>query len=238
MDRYNYEEFSAASYDLESFGGPATGAKAPDFELTSLEQHKIRLLDFSGDFLVLEMGSITCPLFQGRRNGMSTLVAEFPHVSFAVLYTREAHPGAELPAHKSLDDKIAHGQILRTEDGEVREILIDDLEGSAHAAYGGYPNSIFIINRMGCVVFKSDWNSVSATRRALAQLLEGKAAQAKSYFLPAKPTVTMRILRRSGKGSLQDFLSSLPTLFWKNLVRRNFQLLVDSDRPIQPTAEC
>ena len=148
----------------------------------------MNLLNFSGDFLVLELGSITCLLFQGRREGMSDLVAEFPNVSFPVLYIREAHTGSNIPSHKTINDKITCAKELRNEDGKKRKILIDDIKGMAHDSYGGYPNAIFIIDKNGCVVFKSDWNSVPATKRALNKLLSGKPAHTKSYFLPVKPT--------------------------------------------------
>ena len=91
---YNYRKFAASEYDISAFTGPAPGSKAPDFELTRPDGSKTRLLDFSGDFLVLETGSFTCPLYQGRRAGMATLAARFPGVTFRLLYVREAHPGA------------------------------------------------------------------------------------------------------------------------------------------------
>ena len=119
---------------------------------------------------------------------MSDLVAEFPSVSFSVLYIREAHTGSNIPSHKTINDKITCAKELRNEDGKKRKILIDDIKGMAHDSYGGYPNAIFIIDKNGCVVFKSDWNSVPATKRALNKLLSGKPAHTKSYFLPVKPT--------------------------------------------------
>ena len=238
MSDYNYSDFSAGQYDLTSFKGPAAGAKAPDFLLSTLDKSHVNLLDFLGEFLVLELGSISCPLFQGRREGMEELVGRFPMVSFTVLYIREAHPGSNIPAHKRIDDKVSCARKLKNEDDENRKILIDDIEGTAHNAYGGYPNAIFIINKNGCVVFRSDWNSVPATKTALKNLIKGQPAQAKSYFLPVKPTLALKILRRSGKGACIDFFSSLPQLIWKNLIRRNFLLLLSSEKNIPPNAKC
>lgn len=224
MRNYNYDEFSSRGYDLDNFNGPKVGEKAHDFSLLSIDRKKVNLLDFTGEFLVLELGSITCPLFQGRREGMRDLVEQFPDVSFSVLYVREAHPGSNIPSHQSLNDKILCAKQLKSDD-EKRHIIIDDLKGTAHNAYGGYPNSIFIINKNGCVVFRSDWNNVSATKVALSRLLSGRPANIKSYFFPAKLSTSIKTLRRNGKGAIRDFLVGLPTLIWKNLIKRNILLL-------------
>ena len=174
MENYNYDEFSSNAYNLDDFRGPEVGTKAEDFSLSDLNNENVQLLDFSGKFLVLELGSITCPLFQGRREGMSDLVDQFPSVSFSVLYFREAHPGGNFPSHKSLDEKIGCAQQLKSTDEERRNIIIDDINGTAHLSYGGYPNAIFIIDKNRYVAFRSDWNNVSATKTALINLLDGK----------------------------------------------------------------
>lgn len=234
---YNYDQFSAKDYDLINFRGPKPGTAAPDFELTSAEGASVRLLEFEGDFLVLEMGSLTCPLFQGRRKSMNDLKSSHPDVSTAVLYVREAHPGANIPSHQTNQDKqTCAGRLLK--DGERRRILVDDLEGTAHQAYGGYPNSIFIINRNGCVVYASDWNNPDTTRRALSCLKQGKPADLRAWFKPVPPSVSLKILNAGGKGSMSDFLRGLPRLIWNNLVLRNIRLLNGRAIGVLPDTEC
>ena len=237
MKKYNYDEFSSNTYDLDNFYGPNIGNKAQDFLLSNTANKTVSLLDFTGEFLVLELGSITCPLFQGRREGMGDLIAQFPTVSFAVLYVREAHPGSNIPSHKSFEGKVNCALNLN-KDGEKRTILIDDVQGSAHDAYGGYPNAVFIINRNGCVVFRSDWNSVPATKAALSRLLSGHPANTKSYFLPVKPTIAFKTLQSSGKGAVKDFLKGLPTLIWKNVIKRNVLLLLNTEKLTPPDVKC
>ncbi|MBL4684428.1 MAG: redoxin domain-containing protein [Nannocystaceae bacterium] len=213
MDSYNYTEFSTGDYDFDNFEGPVVGSKAPDFQLTTSDGKGIRLLDFDGELLVLEMGSITCPLFQGRRAGMEAL-SQDARVSARVLYIREAHSGADIQGHANFEDKQACASRLNGDDRETRTILVDDprgrsswtilvddFEGTAHRAYGGMPNSVFVINRNGCVVFRSAWNNASATAQAVASLLSGKAVTTKSYSWPVPPTVVLQTLRRGGKGS-------------------------------------
>jgi len=88
MSDYNYGEFSTENYDFGSNEGPDVGELAPDFALTTVDGEARQLLDFDGDLLVLELGSITCPLFQSRRSGMEALAREFDDVDSAVLYVR------------------------------------------------------------------------------------------------------------------------------------------------------
>lgn len=238
MTAYNYSGFSADEYNLNSFHGPIAGDKAPDFDVIDAQNEPRRILEFSGPFLVLELGSITCPLFQSRRNGMAALKTEFPDCAHAVLYVREAHPGQSIPAHGAMSDKIKSACTLRDADKEPRDILIDDLKGTAHAAYGGYPNAVFIINRSGCVVYRSAWNNVAATRRALKRALAGKSIRSEGLFFPAKPPVALHTLRQAGPGAGMDFLKSLPTLVWKNLIRRNIMILIGRQGAIKPDTGC
>jgi len=234
---YNYGAFRATDYHLDAFAGPKLGQKAPDATLTTPDGHVGRLLDFDGRFLVLELGSITCPLFQSRRKGMDRIRLDFPGVAHRILYTREAHPGAAITAHRSDVEKRGRAAVLR-ETGEAREVLVDTLEGDLHARLGGYPNAVFILNRSGCVVYRSAWNNPRATRTALVRLLAGKPAGGEGLFLPGRPAITRRTLRAAGKGSVSDFLSSLPRLIWKNLISRNLSLLFGRDPAVGPDAQC
>ncbi|MFK7839999.1 MAG: deiodinase-like protein [Bdellovibrionales bacterium] len=100
MIDYNYDSFSPDNYNLQSADGPEIGQKAPDFKLETYDGQKRQLLDFDGEYLVLELGSMTCPLFLTRQDSMQKIAQDYPQVSSVVLYVREAHPGASIPAHK------------------------------------------------------------------------------------------------------------------------------------------
>ncbi|MFT5639895.1 MAG: peroxiredoxin [Paracoccaceae bacterium] len=238
MSDYHYDRFTADAYDLDNFQGPALGSKAPDATLTTITGEEIDLLDFDGAFLVLELGSITCPLFQSRRTGMADLVAKNPDVDFAVLYVREAHPGAGIGQHKDFANKQNMVAKLQKDDGEIRAILIDDMGGTAHRALGSFPNSLFIINKAGCVVYRSDWNNPRATAKALTRLKSGRAAGGQGLFLPAKPPVAFATLKRAGGDALKDFLFDLPKLIWKNVIKRNLRLLAGKNAGILPDHVC
>ena len=156
---------------------------------------------------------------------MTQLHTQLPNVSHAVLYVREAHPGSLIPPHQSFEEKRKQAQALKEDDGEERLILIDGLDGVAHKAYGSLPNSVYIINKNGLVVYRAEWNNARATQQALKALLEGKAPNPESYFTPATPPVLMKTLKRAGKEAVAEFLIALPKLLWDHLIKKNLELL-------------
>ena len=224
---YNYERFDSSHYDLGNFRGPAVGTKAADFAATTPDGQPVQLAAYFGRPIVLEMGSVTCPLYQTRRDGMENLARAYPDVQFLVLYVREAHPGEKVTPHKSDADKRLRARGLKDDFGESRTILVDDLAGTAHEIYGAFPNSVFVIDRNGTIVFRSDWNDVAAVRKVLRRLAAGKpVGRVTSLFKPASPFAAKRTFAYAGKGSARDFLTSLPSLMRHNLIQRNIRSLL------------
>lgn len=95
-------------------------------------------------------------------------------VASVFIYTREAHPGEYWPHHTSFDQKLAHAREFRRAFGVDRPILVDDLTGSAHRAFGGLPNMTYIVNAANAVVFRSDWTDAPTMRFALDYLLHAQ----------------------------------------------------------------
>lgn len=55
---------------------------------------------------------------------------------------------------------MAHARKLRELDMiDDIPILLDDIQGTAHLAYGLLPNMVYLIARDGTVVYKSDWTN-------------------------------------------------------------------------------
>lgn len=78
-------------------------------------------------------------------------------IAFLFVYTREAHPGENYPAHSNMEQKIAHAKAFRVHKHIERPILVDDLSGTGHLQYGDLPNMTYLIGRGGRVLFRSDW---------------------------------------------------------------------------------
>lgn len=77
------------------------------------------------------------------------------------VYTREAHPGEHVEAHDTFERELANARLLRDEVGIRRPILVDDLAGTGHLAYGALPNMTWVIGRGGRILDKADWTSAA-----------------------------------------------------------------------------
>jgi hypothetical protein len=88
------------------------------------------------------------------------------------LYTREAHPGENYRHHRSMDDKRHHARAFVEQCKIKRQVLLDDLEGTAHRAYGMLPNMTWIIGRGGMIHYKSAWTSEADVADALEGVLD------------------------------------------------------------------
>lgn len=104
---------------------------------------------------------------------MEDLTEEFrgENVNFIFVYVREAHPGEHFPHHRRIAQKLAHARALGERFNVGRTILVDDLAGTVHRAYGTLPNMSYAINRSGVVTFKSDWTDAATIRVVLGYQL-------------------------------------------------------------------
>lgn len=124
------------------------------------------------------------------------------------VYTREAHPGEDVPHHDTFDRKLAHARLLRDELGITRPILVDDLAGSGHLAYGGLPNMSWVIGRGGRILYKADWTSA---RNVEAFVERHKADR-------ASPSGRAGVRARYATEQV-EFRNTDPEFFWKRLER-------------------
>jgi hypothetical protein len=103
--------------------------------------------------------------------------------------------------------------------------LLDDIEGSTHLAYGLLPNMVYLIDRDGTVVYKSDWTNAHEIDGMCASLLRLDKMKAKQvpiirqgvserlHWIPMDPIQRESVYRRSGKKAIQDYFiakGSLP----------------------------
>ena len=153
---YNYERYKMSNYDLTRFDGPAAGEELIDFKLTTLDGKEVSLSDYKDKWLVLETGSLTCPMFVKNINPLRDVKAKHPDVEFLVIYVREAHPGSRRGPTQDLEQKIALAKEMKNSFGEHREILVDGIDGAMHQAYGALPNMVYVVNPDGKVIYRCD----------------------------------------------------------------------------------
>jgi peroxiredoxin len=177
--RYNYERFHREMLQNDAADrwsqAPEPGDEVPGFELRSLSGDVVKLSDFKDSRnVVLTFGSATCPHTAASIGGLRSLAREFPpsEVAFLFIYVREAHPGADLPPHHSLEDKAHAAMLLREQEQIDFPILIDELGGDVHRRYGALPNASFVVDKSGRVAYRSMASHPHSLGAALEELIE------------------------------------------------------------------
>ena len=90
------------------------------------------------------------------------------------VYTRESHPAEDVQHHHSFARKLSGAALLRDETGISRDILVDDLAGTVHRAYGMMPNMTWVIGRGGRVAYKANWTSAPNVEAFLIRFLAAR----------------------------------------------------------------
>lgn len=91
-------------------------------------------------------------------------------MSFVFLYTREAHPGERRPHHASIEDKLRNARDMAAAFDIRRPMLVDDLAGSVHRAYGSLPNMTYVVGTGGSILYRAAWTDPRTIALALEQL--------------------------------------------------------------------
>ncbi len=222
---YNYLHYSPrGGYETADQRGVAAGGPALDQTIYDLDGNEVQLSTlWQGRPVVIEFGSVSCPVFDNRISPMEQLASKYQgRADFYVLYTREAHPGQNYPAHQSLTDKIGFARDLKRIEGIERTMLVDDVAGTMHRAYGAWPDSAYIIGRDGVIAFLTKWNEPDKLRERLDILLEddGYAAASAPVNLasnsPGGGSTMMessrRVLGRAGFAAVADFVVGYPEM--------------------------
>lgn len=206
---YNYSRFRVSNYDYEKFPGPKAGDSMLDFELHTLDGTAVRLSDYNGRWVVLETGSLTCPMYVKNIKPIGKLTDQFPDVAFLVVYVREAHPGSRRGAHSDLTEKTALANEMIADFGEGREVLIDSVEGDMHRAYGSFPNMVYIINPEGMVVYRCDWSFAKKIEEVLKNRPRIETKE-RVQIITAAPWIMVPVTLKGGWDALWDLVIELP----------------------------
>lgn len=137
---------------------------------------------------------------------------------FLTVYVREPHPGERYGPHRSFEQKMQYARDCCGQDGIITHVVVDDLEGTVHQAYGSLPNMVYVVDREGRVVFKAMWTDHEELAGVLANLAWADEQRAQgirvkpSYtermsFLPATydPGLRERVFARAGPQAMNDY---------------------------------
>ncbi len=105
---------------------------------------------------------------------MDAILADYHErgIQSVFIYVREAHPGEYYPHHDTFERKLAHAREMQRVFEMRRPILVDDLSGTAHRAFGGLPNMTYIVNSAHTIAFRSDWTDAPTVRFTIDYLLD------------------------------------------------------------------
>ena len=206
---YNYERFKVSNYDYAKFPGPKAGEPMLDFTLHTLDGEEIRLSDYKGRWIVLETGSLTCPMYVKNIGPIDKLTANYPDVEFLVVYVREAHPGSRRGAHGDIEEKTTFAKEMISDFGETRTVLIDSVDGDLHRAYGSYPNMVYIINPEGMITYRCDWSFAKKIDEVLQNRPEINHKE-RIQIITAAPWVMVPVALKGGWDALWDLVIELP----------------------------
>lgn len=221
---YNYDHFRFGHYLSARDDHARAGDAAPDAGLLDPEGGTVRLSTlWSERPLVIEFGSITCPVFVHEIEAMDALAETWDgRARFVVVYVREAHPGDERPAHETMVEKTTAARVLVMREGLDRPVLVDDLDGTVNRAYGPMPNGVAVIGTDGVIAYRADWCEPHQVDRAVGRLVEagGRAGEVehvdvRDNFTTPSPgllATATRVLTKAGSPALTDFLSELPKM--------------------------
>ncbi|MBI4528782.1 MAG: hypothetical protein HY695_33720 [Deltaproteobacteria bacterium] len=138
---------------------------------------------------------------------------------FLIVYVRESHPGENFAHHTSIEQKATHANKLKELENVQLRILVDDLQGRVHRAYGLLSNMVYLIDREGMVVYKSDWTNAAELDEMCGSLLrldkmkkEGapiirKGVSQRLHWIPMDPALRERVYRRSGEKAIKDYFN-------------------------------
>lgn len=212
---YRYKKFTTRLLfrDLRFRKGAAkVGDQLPKFEVFTTECVRTAIENLAqGKPVLLIFGSLTCPMTASAVPVLKDLYWEFgERVKFVMLNVREAHPGEYYPQPEAVEEKLAHTKELARLYAMPWAVVSDDIDGRLHRSLDPKPNSAYLINNDGTIVFRSLWAS---DQRALQQALQSvangeKPVRSESTALVGPVSQAMghvqEVMERAGPQAIKD----------------------------------
>lgn len=202
-------------------GEPGPGDRVHAFDLETTDGGRLRSSDLAaqGRPAILVFGSRTCPVTESAAEGLRRLHAVYGHrARFVMVQVREAHPGGSIPQPKTPQEKLRHAVDLKSHHRLPYEVAVDDLDGTLHRSLGSRPNSAYVIDPSGTILFRAHWaNETKEIGKALSAIVSGKSprlsqvtrtfhavTQAVGYMSP--------VLSAAGRGARLDTWKVAPPM--------------------------
>ena len=137
-------------------------------------------------------------------------------VHFVDVLVRHAHPGPSDPAYARDEQKMADAERYQRSEQIPWPVVVDDVEGTVHRAYGGLANPSYLIGTDGRVSFYSPVTGAPRLHRALEELVAGGGRGVVSGGIDLVPHLLptfiegWRALERGRPQSTDDLSQALP----------------------------
>ncbi len=219
---YRYKKFTTRLLfrDLRFRKGTAkAGDHLPASELFTTEGDRTTIEHLAaGKPVLLIFGSLTCPMTASAVPALNALYREFgERVEFVMVNVREAHPGEHYPQPETVEEKLDHAKALARRYAMPWTVASDDIDGHLHRSLDPKPNSAFLIDADGTIVFRSLWSSdQNAMRQALVSAVAGRTPekpQSQALFGPVVRAMgqVQEVMDRAGPQAVKDlWLAGLP----------------------------
>jgi len=161
---YSYKRFTTSLLfrDLRfRKSAPKAGDPFPAFDLITTRGDWLSPEDVFGDKpVIFILGSMTCPMTASAAPAVDELYCEFgDRVKFIMLYVREAHPGEYVGQAETIEEKLDHARTLQDFYDIDWTVAVDNVEGDLHRALDPKPNSAYLVDSDGTILFRSLWAS-------------------------------------------------------------------------------
>jgi thiol-disulfide isomerase/thioredoxin len=214
-DEYRYKRFTTSLLfrDLRfRKDAAAAGDAFPEFELITADNSRLVNDDVFGEKPVIFIfGSMTCPMTASAAPTVQELYDEFgDRVNFIMMYVREAHPGEYFAQSETIEEKLGYARALKDFYGIQWTVAADNVDGDLHRALDPKPNSAFLMDKGGTILFRSLWASdYCALRAALDATATGQPLAAKQSTKMLGPVVEAmgyvhEVMKRGGPQAVKD----------------------------------
>jgi len=221
-DDYRYKHFTTSLLfrDLRfRKKAAAPGDPFPEFELLTTDGSKLANENvFRDKPVIFIFGSMTCPMTSSATPSVQKLYDEFgDRVEFIMLYVREAHPGEYFTQSETIEEKLDYARALKVFYDIEWTVVADNIDGDLHRALDPKPNSAFLADKNGTIIFRSLWASdYCALRDALDAAANGQTPKTMQSVKMMGPVIramghVQEVMTRGGPQAVRDlWLAGFP----------------------------
>jgi hypothetical protein len=137
-------------------------------------------------------------------------------VRFIDVLIRQEHPGERRGPYRTYEEKVQSAQEYKREEGVEWTVLVDDLAGTVHQAYGGAAAPVYLIDVSGRVAFYGVLAHAPTLKRAIDELLAKRGDGNFSGDIDRWPHVFASLVdgwrgpRRGGLRAVLDYELAVP----------------------------